>query len=174
MTEFLEVMRWWIKEKMNSLFFQDVNQSFSINLEKEAYEQMLHYCAISNTYETGGILIGNYSTNQMTANILQTSPPPENSRHAKYNFWRGSRGLKGTLDTAWKMGQYYLGEWHYHPNATADPSNTDIKQMIILSNDKKLKCPEPILIIIGGNSNNWKISATVFSNNGQTALKCIK
>ena len=174
MTEFLKVMRWWIKEKMDNLFFQDTNQSFSINIEKKAYEQMLHYCVISNPYETGGILIGNYSSNQATANILQITPPPKNSRHAKYNFWRSSRGLKGTLDTAWKDGQYYLGEWHYHPNAPADPSNTDIKQMITLSNNKKLKCPEPILIIIGGNSNNWKISISVFSNNGHTALECMK
>jgi len=172
--EFLKVMRWWIKKKMDNLYFQDTNQSFSVNLIKKAYKQMIHYCATSNPYETGGILIGDYSSNQMIANVLQATPPPKNSKYAKHNFWRGCSGLQRTLDTAWKSGQYYLGEWHYHPNASAVPSNTDVNQMITLSKDKKLKCPEPILIIIGGSSSNWEISINVFLNNGHTALDCVK
>lgn len=160
--EFLKAMRWWIKEKMDNLFFQDVNQLYSIKLEKNVYEQILYYCAISNPYETGGILIGNYSSNQVTANILQTTPPPKNSRHAKHSFHRSSRGLKKILDTAWNQGQYYLGEWHYHPNASSIPSNIDRNQMIVLSRDKKLKCPEPILIIIGGYKGNWNINVRLY------------
>jgi integrative and conjugative element protein (TIGR02256 family) len=159
---------------MDNLFFQDTNQSFSVNLIKEVYKQMIHYCTISNSYETGGILIGDYSSNQITANVLQATPPPKDSRYAKYNFWRGCNGLQRTLDTAWKSGQYYLGEWHYHPNAPAVPSYADISQMFTLSKDKKLKCPEPILIIIGGSSSNWEISINVFTKNGQTALDCVK
>ncbi len=170
--EFLIALRWWIKEKMDNLIFQDKCETFTINLEYNAYEQMLQYCVKSNPNETGGILIGNYSTNQGIANIIQTPPPPLNSKHAKYNFSRGTKGLKETLDIAWKNGQYYLGEWHYHPNAPADPSYTDIKQMITFSNDKKLKCPEPILLIIGGNLNNWKISISIFSNKERTILEC--
>ena len=148
--EFLKVICWWIKKKMDNLFFQDDSRFYNINLSKEAYEQMLCYCNKANTYETGGILIGNYSSNQATANILQITPPPKNSKHSKYNFHRGSSGLKGFLDTVWNQGKYYLGEWHYHPKASAIPSHTDLKQMFALSNDKNLKCPEPILIIIGG------------------------
>ncbi len=42
----------------------------------------------------GGILIGNYSSNQAIANILQITPPPKNSRHSKCTFYRGIDGLK--------------------------------------------------------------------------------
>lgn len=68
------------------------------------------------------------------------------------------------------QGLYYLGEWHYHPNTSAVPSSTDLKQMFILSKNNDLKCPEPILIIIGGNKSNWQISASVFFNNSYVRL----
>lgn len=158
---------------MDNLFFQYKSQIYNINLYKEPYKHMLSYCDKANPYETGGILIGNYSSNQTTANILQITAPPKNSKHAKFNFHRGSSGLKKVLDTAWNQGQYYLGEWHYHPNALAEPSNTDINQMLALSNYRKLKCPEPALIIIGGNSDNWKITISVFSNGECIPLECV-
>lgn len=74
---YLKAMRWWRKERMDNLLFQDKNQSYSVKFDTKAYEQMLYYCAISNPYETGGILIGNYSSNQAIANILQITSPPK-------------------------------------------------------------------------------------------------
>jgi len=82
---------------MDNLLFQDKNQSYSVKFDTKAYEQMLYYCAISNPYETGGILIGNYSSNQAIANILQITSPPKNSRHSKCTFHRGIDGLKFRL-----------------------------------------------------------------------------
>ena len=167
---YLKVMRWWKKEKMDKLFFQDKDQLYSVKFNTNIYEQMLDYCALSNPYETGGILIGNYSSDQAIANILQITPPPKNSRRSKCTFYRGIDGLKKILDLAWDQGQYYLGEWHYHPNASSTPSKTDKKQMIILSQDSKLKCPEPILIIVGGYQDNWNVNARVFANNQEIVL----
>ena len=82
---------------MGNLFFQDNSQIYNINLSKEAYEKMLCYCNKAYPYETGGILIGNYSRDQTIANILQITPPPKNSKHARCNFHRGSNGLKKLL-----------------------------------------------------------------------------
>lgn len=56
---------------------------------------------------------------------------------------------------AWQKQQYYLGEWHYHPNASPKPSALDLKTMVNLSKDEDLGCPEPILLVIGGSSSNW-------------------
>ena len=155
---------------MNNLFFEDKEQLYGVKLDAMVYEQMLNYCAISNPYETGGILIGSYSSNQVIANILQITPPTKNSKHSKSTFYRGAVGLKKILDLAWVQGQYYLGEWHYHPNALSLPSDTDKKQMIMLSQDQKLKCPEPILIIIGGCQVDWTISARLFVNKQEVIL----
>ena len=108
------------------MFFQDNSQIYNINLSKEVYEKMLCYCNKAYPYETGGILIGNYSRN--------------------------------------------LGEWHYHPNASSLPSGIDNKQMIKLSRDKKLNCPEPILIIIGGYKDNWSINARLYVNSEEIIM----
>lgn len=155
---------------MDNLFFQDKNQIYKVNLHKEAYNQIIYYCDRANPYEIGSVLIGNYSLNQTTANILQITPPPKDSIQAKYNFHRGSSGLIKVLDTVWNQGQYYLGEWHYHPNMSSFPSSIDKKQMMILSQDKRLKCPEPILIIIGGHKGNWNINVRLFANNKEIIL----
>lgn len=168
--KFSKVIYWWIKQKMDNLFFQDNSQIYGINLSGEAYEQMLHYCHESDPYETGGILIGNYSLDQTTANIFRITPAPKNSKYTKSQFYRSSSGLKKILDAAWKQGQYYLGEWHYHPNALSFPSIIDKNQMMNLSHNKQLNCPEPILIIIGGYKNNWNINVRLYVNNQEIIM----
>ncbi|MDZ5726801.1 Mov34/MPN/PAD-1 family protein [Acetobacterium sp. K1/6] len=162
------------KEKMDNMFFQDNNQRFYVKLEKSVYEKILHYCLISYPKETGGILIGNYSQNLSTANIMQTSEPPQKSIHKRNFFKRSSNGLKSIFDDAWKNGQYYLGEWHYHPDASAKPSSLDINQMIAFSKDENLKCPEPILMIIGGVGISREIFISVFTENSYIVLNHIE
>lgn len=153
------------------MLFQDNNQKYNIELDMKVYKEMICYCSISYPYETGGILIGNYSSNQTTANILKILPPSKKSKSTKNTFYRSNDGLIKELDLAWRYGQYYLGEWHYHPNASSVPSDIDRKQMELLSQDLKLKCPEPILIIIGGSQNNWDIDIRLFVNSQEIILK---
>ena len=78
--------------------------------------------------------------------------------------------MKKVLDRAWKQGQYYLGEWHYHPYALSFPSSADKKQMMDLSQNKQLNCPEPILVIIGGHKGNWNISVRLYVNHQEITL----
>ena len=70
----------------------------------------------------------------------------------------------------WNQGRYYLGEWHYHPNTSSLPSGIDNNQMIKLFRDKKLNCPEPILIIIGGYKDNWSINARLYVNSQEIIM----
>ena len=159
--------------KMDKMLFQDENKIYTITISKNVYEEMLCHCDKANPYETGGILIGNYSDDQTTANIIQVTSAPQKSKHFKYNFYRSSKGLKEVLDSLWNKGQYYLGEWHYHPNASAEPSNVDKKQMLKLSQDKKLNCPEPILVIIGGNKDNWYINVRIYTDEKEIIIYTI-
>ena len=101
---------------------------------------------------------------------MQITPPPKSSKHAKCKFHRSSNGLKKILDAAWEQGQYYLGEWHYHPNSSSFPSSTDKSQMMSLSQNKQLNCPEPILIIIGGCEDNWNINVRLYVNNQEIKM----
>ena len=73
------------------------------------------------------------------------------------------------LDRVWgHRRDYYVGEWHFHPFATPVPSPTDEKQMAEIANTSTWRCPEPVLLIIGGNpQTRWTASATVTSRRGE-------
>lgn len=148
----------------DNLLFSDYDGQFNVILPINEYDTILKYCAESKPYETGGILIGKYSDDCTTAIINEATSPPNDSKHRLSTFFRGTKSLMNKLDSAWQNGYYYLGEWHYHPNSSSEPSLTDRKQMVTLSTNKKLNCPEPILLIIGESRKGWSVYMEVCCN----------
>ena len=92
-----------------------------------------------------------------------TGAPPD-SRAGPTWFHRGTAGLQRLVGRAWRdRGEYYLGEWHHHPGAAPTPSLTDVTQMRAIATDPARACPEPILVIVGGDpADAWAISAGVY------------
>ena len=109
-----------------------------------------------------GVLFCEYTVSLQKAIITELSDAPIDSK-AGYNWvYRGIKGLKRLLADKWtKRGEYYLGEWHLHPNSSPNPSIIDIRQMKMNARNKEFICPEPILLIIGGNSLAVEISVTL-------------
>jgi hypothetical protein len=57
-----------------------------------------------------------------------------------------------------RQRRFYLGEWHFHPFNDSTPSSTDIDQLKKFSETPSLRCPEPIMVIVGGDPNNkWTL-----------------
>lgn len=112
---------------------------------------MLSLCSKAKQNETGGILAGHYSGEHDWAEVTDVTGPPEDSRSGRTWFRRGVRGLQQLINQFWNRDRsYYLGEWHYHPHAEPSPSRTDIVQMKEISQSERYQCPEPILLILGG------------------------
>ena len=86
------------------------------------------------------------------------------SRSGRTWFVRGIRGLQKTIDRLWtRQHEYYLGEWHFHPGGAPDPSQTDIEQVQEIAYSEQYHCPEPVLLIIGGEpSGKWSARSFVF------------
>lgn len=62
---------------------------------------------------------------------------------------------------------FYVGEWHFHPNAAPTPSDTDHRSMRGIATSTRYNCPEPVLVIVGGNPRReWTASAQVFPRGG--------
>jgi integrative and conjugative element protein (TIGR02256 family) len=156
---------------MQVLEYVSENNRFSISIPKRIINKAIHICS-SSKKETGGILVGYYSSNQKWAHIKDVTNPPKDSQKGFSTFFRGVCGLKELLDFEWKNnGHYYIGEWHYHPKSSPQPSQTDIEQMIFFSKDYGLKCPEPILLIIGGDKYlGWSHSLSVIVQNEVLSL----
>ena len=121
---------------------------------------MITTCKSSYPYECGGILIGYYIEDRTTAVVTEITD--QIGKH-RSRFSREESGLIKLLTKLWSKGYYYIGEWHYHPDNSPRPSNIDLITMRKLSMCNELKCPEPILMIIGDKDGNWNYNVSIIT-----------
>ena len=149
---------------MSSLYYKSPDNLFAIKINENELNRILHICADAQGNETGGLLIGHYNDNHNCAIVTEITGPSTDSSSGKTWFYRGVGGLQNLLNTIWRRRRhYYLGEWHFHPGASPVLSGDDIDAMSNTANSSRYNCPEPILLIIGGNPEfKWSANAYVF------------
>ncbi len=127
-------------------------------------DRMLELCRSAGGVETGGILVGHYSGNHAVAIVTDVSNAPGDSTHSRTRFRRGVRGLQQWINRLWRQSQgFYLGEWHFHPFASPQPSPCDLEQIEEIAGAPVYSCPEPLLVIIGGDPREaWGYRVFVF------------
>ena len=147
--------------------FRTDDGRFGLIIESAIIVRLLQICREAGTVETGGILVGRYTPKHDNAIVTDVSGPPPDSKKQAGGFSRGIKGLQRWLNRLWfGKREYYLGEWHFHPFASAVASGTDMKQLRDFSQDSLLRCPEPVMLIIGGDpSSNWTLNAYVSPKN---------
>lgn len=146
------------------------DRRFGIHLPKHCLRSMLEWAARDYPKETGGVSLGKYTPSLELAVVTEVSGPPEDSKKARSGFWRGIVGLQTLIRRLWKDQQYYLGEWHVHPDGPPSPSTTDHDQMRAIAEDSSYQCPEPILLILGYFGQpvppRWSVGSYVFPRRG--------
>lgn len=159
----------------NSREWRSADGRFHIVVGEDQLQRLIHLSRKAGLIETGGILVGKYSESQDTAVIARVTGPPRDSRAGRSFFERGTRGLQALLDRLWHgEPEYYLGEWHFHPGADTEPSGEDRKQMRSFATCDALRCPEPILLIVGGYPTTGRpIRAFVYPGGDQHELEPI-
>ena len=155
-----------MRQATNLEFVSD-DQTFGIRIEYKEVLKILKICGSAGNTEVGGIVIGLYNTTYNCALVKVVTNAPSDSLRGSTWFHRGIWGLQERLNRLWYGRQYfYLGEWHFHPNHSAHASSTDIEQMREIAISEQYNCPEPILLICGGNPNAyWELNAYVFPRN---------
>jgi integrative and conjugative element protein (TIGR02256 family) len=148
-------------------------KNIRVVLEAEQIDSMAEYIRIAGRNETGGILLGHYP-GLNTASITQIIGPPSDSKSGRYWFLRGVKGLSILLANAWKKNEYYLGEWHYHPNGTTEPSQQDLTQMRKISKNSQYNCPEPVMIIISGHYKSYELGVFLTDRRYKTTFQLEK
>ncbi len=147
-----------------TLRFRTPDVKFGLSVDETMVEKTLKLCGKAGNTETGGILLGHYTKRHDWAIVTDVSGPPDDSKHGRTSFYRGIKGLQIWLNYIWgSKRHYYLGEWHYHPFASAEASFVDEMQLREHSDNRLLLCPEPVMMIVGGNPNGaWEAKAYVF------------
>lgn len=151
------------------IHFRSVCGRYGVSFRHALLDMMLRECKKAGHNETGGIIWGKYNSNWDDAVITGFSPPPSDSHMGRFSFNRGIAGLQTKIQALWKKKnrEYYLGEWHFHPFASSAASSTDRQQMFAHANKPELQCPEPIMIIIGGNPrHDWDVNMAVYTRAG--------
>jgi integrative and conjugative element protein (TIGR02256 family) len=147
--------------------FRSAKAKYALAIPCEKLLKILQFCLVADKLETGGILVGHYSKNHDVAHVSDASGPPKDSKSGTTWFRRGLYGMQKWLLRLWKDDRFYLGEWHFHPGARPSPSGTDKIQIKEISNSPQYNCPEPVLLIIGGNlPADWEIEAYVSPRGG--------
>jgi hypothetical protein len=147
------------------LVYEDRLQSFRVVISDEAVEHMFLLCDEDRSRETGGILIGSYSSDCTTAHVGEATSPPSDSKSGPNWFHRGTEGLEELLRERWhaEPRTYYVGEWHFHTAAVPWPSPQDKKQMRVVARDGRYDCARPLLIIVSPvGKGRWRVKCFIF------------
>ncbi|WP_437999684.1 Mov34/MPN/PAD-1 family protein [Sorangium sp. So ce185] len=133
---------------------QTVDGSYAVLLQAPVLRDLDRFCSEAGASETGGILIGRYSDDLAVAVVREATPPPADSRRGRSWFVRGVSGLRDMLGRRWRAKErtYYVGEWHFHPVQTVEPSTEDFAQMLEIARGREYDCKAPLLLILGAGS----------------------
>lgn len=141
--------------------FTSDRSGLAIELAEHAWDELAIRVRGDSLRETGGILIGSYNAAGTTVYVTRTTSQPADSQAGTTWFKRGIRGLARLLRLASADGQHYVGEWHYHPRGSPEPSPTDVLQMRKLAAEPG-GARAPVLIIIGGHpEDGLSVSASI-------------
>ncbi|WP_199191771.1 Mov34/MPN/PAD-1 family protein [Amycolatopsis sp. CA-126428] len=105
--------------------------------------------AASDGRETGGILLGDISTDGV-ADVRHAGDPGPAAVRTPASFLRDRAHAQQLADTAFEAdGSIWIGEWHTHPTTEPVPSKTDIETYCSLLADPELQFTVILSIIIG-------------------------
>jgi len=149
---------------MSDLSFRSEDSRFGLHVPALQVRRILHFCMLAGRKETGGVIAGLYNSQLTCAFVRTIGGPPPDSEAGHTWFKRGISGLGTWFDRLWhRENSHFLGEWHFHPFASPNPSATDRKQMEKIASDTNWQCKTPILLIVGGDPRHqWSMTATVF------------
>jgi len=141
----------------------------ALRLPERALDDILDACRKSGQAETGGILVGRYSADLAVAAVTHVSPPPPDTTAGPTWLRRGIVGLESWLARLWtRDARHYLGEWHFHPFSSPQPSGRDLAQMRVIGKSTRYQCRTPILLIVGGDPRGeWCIHVEVIDKTGR-------
>ena len=147
-----------------TLEFWSADGKFGLQIAAAQTRTIITACKAAGRNETGGVLIGTYSADHDCAIVKRVCGPPPDSQFGPTWFFRGVRGVQQVVDQYWRRRTgYYLGEWHFHTFARPELSDLDRRSIRGIAASVLYNCPEPILLLIGGDpAGEWNASAWAF------------
>lgn len=102
--------------------------------------------------------------------ITDVIGPGPAAKHERFAF---------TPDTQWQVERIaelyarsgrrlsYLGDWHTHPLGRPTPSHRDRETLRTISRYPDARCPQPLMLILGGGDGSWHGQLCRYRNAGR-------
>jgi len=120
-------------------------------MEITAHSQIYDDAKKYSPFETGGVLLG-YITKDGDYVITRIIPGGPKADRRAYSFQHDSDWQDDKMDKVWeetKGAEYYIGEWHTHPNNPTHMSVFDIDALKTIAAYPKC-LNNPLMLIMGG------------------------
>ncbi|QIH37005.1 hypothetical protein G6053_07975 [Sphingobacterium sp. DR205] len=135
-------------------------------IEQSLIDTLARYGLDQYPKEFGGVLVGYYSDDKRTANIIDSILPID-FKSTETTFERGVAGLKEALEDYYHQNPslVYIGEWHTHPNVAPVPSYTDYNAMRVIVTADSVSIDNPVMIIIGLTEKSAEFAFFIYKEN---------
>ncbi len=144
----------------------------AVRVPREVLAAMRKMAASAKPRETGGTLVGHYSDDHRVAFVTGALEANTGARKERARFYRPPDDLDGQLARTYEGSgglTHYLGEWHTHPEATPNPSPTDLSTLRGLARSRSVATDTPFMIILGGDFEaTTTTSCTLAESSGRT------
>jgi integrative and conjugative element protein (TIGR02256 family) len=111
-----------------------------------------HRQADDDLPESGGILLGRWIVDSQDVVVDSATPPTPEDRRGRFFFWRALKPAQRIVNAAWSQSaqtQWYLGEWHSHPEDHPTPSSKDREDWLRILREARYEQPALFFAIVG-------------------------
>ncbi len=103
--------------------------------------------------ETGGILLGYFTSDGIDAVVIKVIGPGPNAKHHPYAFWPDGDYHQEQIEIEYERSQRehtYLGDWHVHLNGGDSLSPVDKRTLKKIAKEPMARAPNPLMGILTG------------------------
>lgn len=148
-------------------------QHVKLWLADQALSFMQKEAARKYPLETGGVLMGYQVPESREVVVTAAIGPGPMAVHSRTRFipdaaWQLARISEIYAESA--RAHTYLGEWHIHPGGTCHLSLLDRKTLCRIASTPEARAPEPVMLILAGQPEQWKIEAVRLRSNGRFCI----
>lgn len=138
------------------MIIQKSQDDFKLEIDSTLLQKMSKLGLLHYPKEFGGFLVGRYSEDFSTLHILDCLLTDIYINSA-LSFERVPKDLGGYFQHLYEQhGLYYIGEWHTHPDCSANYSQQDLMAMLGILKDPGVLIKNPILLILSLSSTTLK------------------
>jgi integrative and conjugative element protein (TIGR02256 family) len=137
-----------------------------IIIHQDVLKKIAKYIQTDNKPESGGLLFAEFKLPKIF--VKEISTPNKTDHQGRFEFRPDLIKQQKIINSHFKNGLHYIGEWHTHPENKPVPSTLDIMSMKETFVKSKHELNYFLLIIVGN-----KVSKDMFWTGLQNSTKTI-